>query len=102
MADNGVYRTFTNGAAALLKGDLVITPAAAVVSTGVTVEPFGGAMKSLRTTTTLRLSKSDLPSRQPARQTIRSRSCSTRKSLAFSQHNRPAVMAAQGKPNVFR
>lgn len=44
MADNGVYRTFTNGAAALLSGDLLITPAAAVVSTGVTVEPFGVAM----------------------------------------------------------
>lgn len=44
MADNGVYATFTVGASAINKGDLLITPAAAVVSTGVTVEPFGVAM----------------------------------------------------------
>ena len=44
MADNGSYATFTVGAAAIVAGDLLITPAAAVVSTGVTVEPFGVAM----------------------------------------------------------
>lgn len=44
MADNGSYKTFTVGAAAIVAGDLLITPAAAVVSTGVTVEPFGVAM----------------------------------------------------------
>ena len=43
MADNGSYQTFTTGAA-VVAGDLLITPAACVKSTGVTVEAFGVAM----------------------------------------------------------
>ena len=53
MADNGSYASYTVGNAAILKGDLLITPAAAVVSTGVTVEPFGVAMDGAAATGTV-------------------------------------------------